>query len=110
MRRTIDYDCDENSNETRCCRRSLVVNFDDFGWDWVVAPRQYDAYMCNGECPYAFQTASLNAYITSQSKNRVPLCCAPKKMSTLALIYYDHDSELRYSKLPNSIVESCNCA
>ncbi|XP_008475616.2 growth/differentiation factor 8-like [Diaphorina citri] len=97
MRRTIPFDCDENAKETRCCRSPLIVNFDDFGWDWVVAPRQYEAFYCNGECPYVFQTSTLNAHIVSQSKTaKVPLCCAPKKMSPLSMIYYNHDLELRY--------------
>ncbi|XP_026681755.1 growth/differentiation factor 8-like [Diaphorina citri] len=111
MRRTIPFDCDENAKETRCCRSPLIVNFDDFGWDWVVAPRQYEAFYCNGECPYVFQTSTLNAHIVSQSKTaKVPLCCAPKKMSPLSMIYYNHDLELRYSIVPDSKVESCGCA
>lgn len=111
MRRTINFDCDESSRETRCCRRPLVVNFDDFGWDFIVAPRQYNAYYCSGECPYAFQTSSLNAHIVSQAQTtKVPLCCAPKKMSSVTMIYYDHDLELKYSTLPNVQVDSCACA
>uniref|UniRef100_A0A1B0CN50 TGF-beta family profile domain-containing protein n=1 Tax=Lutzomyia longipalpis TaxID=7200 RepID=A0A1B0CN50_LUTLO len=46
----------ENESETRCCRYPLVVDFDKFGWDWVIAPKQYDANYCSGECSINFLT------------------------------------------------------
>jgi hypothetical protein len=28
--------CAKGSNENRCCRHELTVDFDKFGWDWII--------------------------------------------------------------------------
>lgn len=46
-------ECDENSSEQRCCRWPLRIYFaQDFDWNWILAPRHYDASMCRGTCPH----------------------------------------------------------
>lgn len=36
-----------------CRRHPMYVDFSDVGWtDWIVAPAGYQAYFCQGECPY----------------------------------------------------------
>lgn len=36
----IGLNCDEHSQESRCCRYRLTVDFEKFGWDWVIAPKK----------------------------------------------------------------------
>ncbi|KAF7658149.1 hypothetical protein LDENG_00016760 [Lucifuga dentata] len=50
-RRHSGLDCDENSPESRCCRYPLTVDFEGFGWDWIIAPKRYKANYCSGELP-----------------------------------------------------------
>lgn len=33
-------DCKEGDGEERCCRYPLVVDFEEMGWDWVIAPKK----------------------------------------------------------------------
>lgn len=42
-------DCTSNSKE--CCRERLLVSFADIGWDnWIIKPKEYNAYFCRGSC------------------------------------------------------------
>ena len=33
--------CKENDIEKNCCRYPLVVDFEEFKWDWIIAPKNY---------------------------------------------------------------------
>ena len=35
---------------TQCCMWPLTIDFDEFGWDWVLFPKTYDANFCSGDC------------------------------------------------------------
>jgi hypothetical protein len=37
-------------------------------------------------------------------------CCAPRKMSTLSLMYYDTDQNIIYGKVPGMVAEKCGCS
>lgn len=34
----------------QCCLYSLLIDFEQIKWDFVVAPKRFDAYSCKGEC------------------------------------------------------------
>lgn len=40
IKRNVGLNCDETSQETRCCRYKLTVDFEKFGWDWIIAPKK----------------------------------------------------------------------
>lgn len=40
IKRNVGLNCDESSQETRCCRYKLTVDFEKFGWDWIIAPKK----------------------------------------------------------------------
>lgn len=40
IKRNVGLNCDEASHETRCCRYKLTVDFEKFGWDWIIAPKK----------------------------------------------------------------------
>ncbi|XP_022693182.1 growth/differentiation factor 8-like isoform X2 [Varroa jacobsoni] len=59
--------CDETNRQVRCCRYPFTVNFEDFGWNWIIEPRKYEANYCNGECPFVF--TSHQHVVTQQAQN-----------------------------------------
>ena len=104
--------CDENSQETRCCRYPLTVDFEDFGWDWIIAPKKYDANYCSGECPYAFLQKYPHNHIVQQA---IPTgvggpCCAARKMSSISMLYFDSANNIVFSVLPGMVVDKCGCS
>lgn len=43
----------EEPDDGLCKRRRLMVDFADIGWaDWVIAPKSFEAFYCDGECPF----------------------------------------------------------
>ncbi|XP_048000534.1 growth/differentiation factor 8-like isoform X1 [Leguminivora glycinivorella] len=112
IRRNIGMDCNENSKEARCCRYPLVVNFEEFGWDWIIAPKQYDANYCSGECPYSFLQKYPHTHLVhlAAPQGSGGPCCAPRRMSSISMLYFDHDLNIIYGTIPGMVVESCGCS
>ena len=49
--RVSDYKCAKCiSQVTQCCLWPLIIDFDEFGWDWVLFPKTYEANFCSGDC------------------------------------------------------------
>ncbi|XP_074837927.1 nodal homolog [Carettochelys insculpta] len=100
-----------------CRRVDMIVNFEQTGWgSWIVYPKKYNAYRCEGECPAPVDETykpTNHAYIQSLLKlyqpNRVPcLACAPVKMSPLSMLYYEKgEVVLRHHE--DMIIEECGC-
>lgn len=42
--------CQQSSNITSCCLYDLIIDFEKVGWEFVVAPKRYNAYICSGIC------------------------------------------------------------
>lgn len=100
-------------NETRCCRRPLVVNFVDLGWDFIVAPKVYEAYFCNGKCPflYAHKYAHTTVMQRLNKPNaRIGPCCGSQKLSPMRMLYYDHDHQIKFDIISEMVVERCGCS
>uniref|UniRef100_A0A8C3TE83 TGF-beta family profile domain-containing protein n=1 Tax=Chelydra serpentina TaxID=8475 RepID=A0A8C3TE83_CHESE len=100
-----------------CKRVDMIVNFEQTGWgSWIVYPKKYNAYRCEGECPAPVDESfkpTNHAYIQSLLKlyqpNRVPCpACAPVKMSPLSMLYYEKgEVVLRHHE--DMIIEECGC-
>ncbi|CAH1797998.1 unnamed protein product [Owenia fusiformis] len=116
-RMNYNRDCSDFENSDNCCRESLIVDFSSFGWDWIVAPKMYNAYFCTGECPYNFLQHYHHSYLSQLQRgvngNGTGLCCTPGKYSNLSLLYFPEDGSVRATKLEvlqNMKVERCHCA
>ena len=111
-RRMAGLECDERSAEPRCCRYQLEVDFEAFGWDWIIAPKRYQAYYCSGECPFVFMIKYLHGHLAQQSrpKGSSGPCCSPSKMSSISMLYFDESSNIVYGTLPSMVVDKCGCA
>ncbi|XP_050045436.1 growth/differentiation factor 8-like [Dermacentor andersoni] len=110
-RRMVGLNCQDNSSEERCCRYPLTVDFEEFGWDWIIAPKRYEANYCSGECPYVFMQKYPHTHVVQQvnlSGSPGP-CCAPRKISAISMLYFDDNHNIVYGVLPGMIVERCGC-
>ncbi|XP_050388711.1 growth/differentiation factor 8 [Patella vulgata] len=110
-KRSIALVCTDNTNEQRCCRYPLEVDFVDFGWDWVIAPMRYKADYCSGECQSTYQDEHAHAYLRQYaSPTSDGPCCTPTKLQPISLLYFDHNHNILYTDLKNMKVMKCGCA
>jgi len=116
-KRTTNRVCREEyePDVTQCCMWPLKIDFDEFGWDWVLFPRDYDANFCSGDCSlgvvseYPHTTLMQLNPDTGLHSSTGP-CCAPRKMSAINMLYLDQDSNVILGKLPSMRVERCGCS
>uniref|UniRef100_A0A2S2NT13 Growth/differentiation factor 8 n=1 Tax=Schizaphis graminum TaxID=13262 RepID=A0A2S2NT13_SCHGA len=102
--------CNETSTETRCCRYPLTVDFEEFGWHWIIAPKRYVANYCSGTCDPMLFPKYPHTHLVQMTKFGTGLCCAPRKMSAISMLYYDPDFNIIYGMLPGMVVDRCGCS
>ncbi|KAG8012012.1 Nodal-like protein [Nibea albiflora] len=100
-----------------CRRVDMWVDFDQIGWDeWIVHPKRYNAYRCEGECPTPLDESfspTNHAYMQSLLRHHHPergSCpsCVPTRLSPLSMLYYEND-DLALRHHEDMIVEECGC-
>ena len=111
-RRMIGLNCEESSSEVRCCRYPLTVDFEEFGWDWIIAPKRYEANYCSGECPFVFMQKYPHTHLVQQASpaGSTGPCCTPRKMSSISMLYFDENRNIVYGILPGMVVDRCGCS
>ncbi|XP_074596890.1 growth/differentiation factor 8-like [Brevipalpus obovatus] len=110
-RREIGLRCEEGSKEANCCLHPLTVDFTQFGWDWIIAPKRYEANFCSGECPFMYMTETNHATLVQQASpvSSGP-CCSPRKMSSMSILYNDGNNQIIYGTLKGMKAERCGCS
>lgn len=106
-----------------CCRQEFFVDFREIGWhDWIIQPEGYAMNFCTGQCPLhvagmpgisaSFHTAVLNLLKanTDAGTARRGSCCVPTSRRPLSLLYYDRDSNIVKTDIPDMVVEACGCS
>lgn len=111
-RRDSGLNCDEESAETRCCRYPLTVDFEEFGWDWIIAPKRYRANYCSGECEFLHLQQYPHAHLVNKANPRGSAgpCCTPTKMSPINMLYFNRKEQIIYGKIPSMVVDHCGCS
>ncbi|XP_054033314.1 inhibin beta C chain-like [Dryobates pubescens] len=115
-RRSIDCSGDSRT----CCRKEFFVDFKEIGWeDWIIHPEGYHMNYCAGLCPRhmaaapglaaSFHTAVLNLIKASNAEAAGGSCCVPTQRRPLSLLYYDRDSNIVKTDIPDMIVDACGC-
>lgn len=98
------------SNKDACCLETFYVNFTDIGWDkWIIYPPGYNANYCRGQCDLS-HSRYYHSTLLSKFSNVIGLCCSPKQMAPLRLLYIDENNKVHQKSMPEMIVESCDCA
>ncbi|KAK9522783.1 hypothetical protein VZT92_019229 [Zoarces viviparus] len=101
----------------RCRKVDMWVDFEHIGWDeWIVHPKRYNAFRCEGECPTPLDESfnpTNHAYMQSLLQHHHPerascLSCVPTRLSPLSMLYYEND-DLALRHHEDMIVEECGC-
>lgn len=104
----------ENQPAERCCRYPLRVVFADFQWDWILIPKAYEANYCSGLCPrmrlQQYHHTKIMSMVNPPPDGYMGPCCSANDMGPLTILYFDHNSDIKYSVLTNMEVKSCSCA
>lgn len=114
-------DCQGRSR--MCCRQEFFVDFREIGWhDWIIQPEGYAMNFCTGHCPLhvagvpgiaaSFHTAVLNLLKANTAAGTTGggSCCVPTARRPLSLLYYDKDSNIVKTDIPDMVVEACGCS
>ncbi|KAF6119159.1 inhibin subunit beta C [Phyllostomus discolor] len=114
-------DCQGGSR--MCCRQEFFVDFREIGWhDWIIQPEGYTMNFCTGQCPVhvagmpgiaaSFHTAVLNLLKANTATGTTGggSCCVPTAWRPLSLLYYDRDSNIIKTDIPDMVVEACGCS
>lgn len=107
------------SIKTELCKRTpLYVDFRDIGWDsWIIQPRGYEAYGCNGVCnpPMTSEVsptkhAIVQSLLSVQHPGKASLaCCVPTKLEPISLLYYENGVVTFKQKYEEMVVAECGC-
>lgn len=112
----------QKEREKRLRRLNLQIDFLEFGWDWILAPRGYNAYYCAGQCTPGM-AARVQHALMAEGKG-ASLCCAPDSVADMRIVYIDDEgrrkqqtaihhpiSGLVHARIvPNMIVQRCGCS
>ncbi|GMR47828.1 hypothetical protein PMAYCL1PPCAC_18023, partial [Pristionchus mayeri] len=107
----------EEKKNRVCSKQSLRVDFDEIGWNnWIISPSVFDAGFCGGDCPFplpkearASNHALVQSALSTSFSGLPSVCCAPDKMDSLTILYYDQNKAIVLKSFPRMIVETCGC-
>lgn len=110
---SVDEDC--KKSEKKCCRKSLLVSFEQIGWsDWIVHPSTYEMRFCDGSCPHNYKPASMHAQIKYRmhhiNGDTPAPCCVPGSYDPMVLMHYNSERKLVFTVFDDMIVKKCHCA
>ena len=117
-------ECGGGAADNKCCRDDMIVKFKDLqGFDFILEPSEFNAFMCRGKCPARFRPLNDHSLLQSlmhmkqqrqeegrHSRVKRP-CCVPAKLSSLPILHLDEEnpSKLKVTVWKSIIVTECAC-
>ena len=101
-----------------CRRRPLYVNFKQLGWaSWIIFPRSYNAYYCDGPCVYPighYLKPTNHAVVQTlwhavKPQGAPRACCVPNKLRGISMLFIDQNNVMVYKKYDDMVVDRCGC-
>ncbi|BFZ16614.1 hypothetical protein BsWGS_19653 [Bradybaena similaris] len=104
-----------------CCKRELMVNFQEIGMSDILQPRDLSVGYCFGECNENQNYVSNHTVIRQQVRGSEPLanehslkqqlkpCCVPAILKDIFIMTSDGDGSIVRKLLPKVVVETCGC-
>lgn len=105
--------CSEDKQVRECCRYPLIVDFTEYEYDFIVAPKKYVANYCKGECPFLYahklphSTVLQQMFPNTSSYHHGP-CCGASDLAPLKMVYYD-GSKIKIETIDDMVVIHCSC-
>uniref|UniRef100_A0A915DPV3 TGF-beta family profile domain-containing protein n=1 Tax=Ditylenchus dipsaci TaxID=166011 RepID=A0A915DPV3_9BILA len=100
----------QSNNQTKCCLYDLVIDFEKVGWEFVIAPKRYNAYICNGECTSTQISSTPRGTIGLQANLEFFQCCHPKDYTGITIVYVTADNQIWVKEVPGMVARKCGCA
>ena len=100
-----------------------MVKFKDLqGFDFILEPTEFNAFMCRGKCPARFRPLNDHSLLQSlmhikqqrqeggEGRVKRP-CCVPAKLTSLPILHLDEENpaKLKVTVWKSIIVTECAC-
>lgn len=117
-RRSVGNGKPSKKERNYCQRHPLYVDFLEVGWnDWIVAPPGYQAFYCNGECPFPIADhlnttnhAIVQTLMNSVNAEDVPrACCVPTTLNPISMLFMNEHSKVVLKNYQDMVVDGCGC-
>ncbi|VDL69361.1 unnamed protein product [Nippostrongylus brasiliensis] len=111
--------CLPEDQEPGCCLYDLIVDFQQMGWKFIIAPHKYNAYMCRGDCSVNHTHVTRSGHtriskagiITRQdATGNQGMCCHPAEYDAVRMIYMNGDNQVTMARVPGMIARKCTCS
>lgn len=102
--------CSPGTKQKNCCLYSLIVDFEKFNWNWIIAPKRFEANYCAGECPLFYNNKEIHAQLVGRMNRNIKFCCSSSQMSAINVLYVDQNSNVMLEKIPGIVANSCSCS
>ncbi|XP_056425739.1 nodal homolog 3-B-like [Hyla sarda] len=98
-----------------CKKMDMLVDFKEIGWDkWVIYPKKYNAYRCEGTCHSPLKEASkttnydyIKSFIKLKESEKIECSlCVPLKMRPLSMMFHEN-RHLVVRHHDDMIIEEC---
>ncbi|KAI1725410.1 transforming growth factor beta like domain-containing protein [Ditylenchus destructor] len=93
-----------------CCLYPLEVSFDEFGWDWIIAPKTLKISYCMGTCKIGQLKENIAQLQLISPTNLEDLCCSPDQLDPVTILFQDTLKNLHLRTVPNIVARKCSCS
>ena len=97
-----------------CSKRNLMVNFHNLGYANIIAPIEYNAFYCSGQCHLSHEASHMtnhafikNLLFFSGASVRGAVC-VPETTSSISVIV-QHGTDFIITEYTDMKVETCSC-